>query len=73
MVIIHRIRQSAVLLSTSVMIGYERHSETERVAVCYDGLINQSVLKIQSSLYGDIENQLFDGDKQIHSCHQQEA
>jgi hypothetical protein len=53
------------------MIGYEEHSETERVLVYYDGVINLSMLKIQSSLYGDIETQLFDGDKQI--CHQQEA
>jgi hypothetical protein len=71
MVIMYRIRQSAVLSSNSVMIGYEEHSETERVLVYYDGVINLSMLKIQSSLYGDIENQLFDGDKQI--CRQQEA
>ena len=56
MVIMQRIGQSAVELSKSVMIGYESHSETERVLVIDDGLINQRLLKIQSSLLGNQED-----------------
>ena len=48
MVIMHRIGQSAVLLSKSDMVGYDRHSETERVSVCDDGLATLNTLKIQS-------------------------
>ena len=36
------------------MIGYDRHSETERVSVNNDGLINQSLLKIQSGPLGNL-------------------
>jgi len=32
------------------MVGYGRHSETERVLVNYEGLAIQSLLKIQSVL-----------------------
>jgi hypothetical protein len=35
------------------MIGYGRHSETERVLVNNDGLVIQSLLKIQSGLVGN--------------------
>jgi hypothetical protein len=73
-VIMSEIGQSAVLSPKSVMVGYGEHSETERVSVNNEELTTLNWLKIQSSLYGDIENQLFDGDKQaIHSCRQQEA
>jgi hypothetical protein len=37
------------------MIGYVRHSETERVWVNNDSLINLSLLKIQSVLLGNFE------------------
>lgn len=37
-----------MLLSKSVMIGYDRHSETERVFLDDDGVINRSLGKIQS-------------------------
>jgi hypothetical protein len=40
--------QSAVLLSTSAMVGYDGHSETERVLVNNEGLAIPSLLKIQS-------------------------
>lgn len=53
MVIMLRIGQSAVLLTKSVMIGYVRHSETERVWVNNDSLINLSLLKIQSVPLGN--------------------
>lgn len=53
MVIMLRIGQSAVLLTKSVMIGYVRHSETERVWVSDDGLINLNLLKIQSVPLGN--------------------
>ena len=49
MVIMKKIGQSACLLPKSVMIGYGRASETERIWVSNEGLINQSWLKIQSS------------------------
>ena len=42
------IGQSAVRPSNSAMIGQDGHSETERVLVSYEGLISQSLLKIQS-------------------------
>jgi hypothetical protein len=41
--------QSAVLLPKSVKAGYGRHSETERVLVCDEGLAILSMLKIQST------------------------
>jgi hypothetical protein len=41
MVIVKRIGQSACLLSKSDMIGYDRASETERVLVIDDGVINR--------------------------------
>jgi hypothetical protein len=40
-----------VSLETSDMIGYERVSETERVLVSYESLINSSLLKVQSNPY----------------------
>ena len=45
------------------MIGYERHSETERESVYDDGLINLNMLKIQSGPMGNLRKQPFDGDK----------
>jgi hypothetical protein len=36
------------------MVGYGRHSETERVLVSDEGLAIQSLLKIQSDLIGNI-------------------
>ncbi len=36
------------------MLGYERHSETERVSVYNDGVNNQNRLKIQSDPSGNI-------------------
>jgi len=53
MVIMKKIGQSACLLPKSVMIGYGRASETERIWVSNDGLINQNWLKIQSSPLGN--------------------
>ena len=38
------------------MIGYERHSETERVLVHNDGLISQNELKIQSGPLGNLRD-----------------
>lgn len=35
------------------MIGYDRRSETERVWVSYDSLINLNLLKIQSIPLGN--------------------
>ena len=43
------IGQSAGLLPKSVMTGYGRVSTTERVSVDNDGLVNQSLLKVQST------------------------
>jgi hypothetical protein len=54
MVIMKKIGQSACLLPKDAMIVYGRASETERIWVDDDGLINQSRLKIQSSPYGNI-------------------
>ena len=48
MVIMLGIGQSAGLLSKSVLIGYDRLSETERELVNNEGIINLSWLKIQS-------------------------
>ena len=45
--------QSAVLLSKSAMVGYDRHSETERVLVNDEGLAIRSLLKIQSTPLGN--------------------
>ena len=42
-----------MLLSKSVMVGYDRHSETERVLVSYDELTILNLLKIQSVLIGN--------------------
>jgi len=53
MVIMKKIGQSACLLPKSDMIGYGRASETERIWVSNDGLINQNWLKIQSSPIGN--------------------
>ena len=39
-----------MLLSKSDLLGYDRHSETERVWVFYDGLSTPKRLKIQSAL-----------------------
>jgi hypothetical protein len=36
------------------MIGYGRHSETERVLVNYEGLTIQSLLEIQSDPLGNL-------------------
>jgi len=54
MVIIKRIGQSACLLPKSVMIGYGRASETERVLVGNEDLINLNRLKIQSNPLGKL-------------------
>jgi len=35
------------------MVGYDRHSETERVLVCYDRLATLNMLKIQSDPLGN--------------------
>jgi len=53
MVKMKKIGQPACLLPKSAMIGYGRASETERIWVSYDGLINQSWSKIQSSPIGN--------------------
>jgi len=53
MVIMKKIGQPACLLPNSVVIGNGRASETERIWVSDDGLINQSWLKIQSSPIGN--------------------
>ena len=45
------------------MIGYERHSETERVLVYNESLINLSKLKIQSDRLGNLTELSFDGDE----------
>lgn len=42
------IGQSAGLLSYSAMIGYERVSETAKISVDNEGLINPNWLKVQS-------------------------
>jgi len=54
MVIVKRIGQSACLLPKFDMIEYGRASETERVLVDNDGLINQNRLKIQSNPLGKL-------------------
>lgn len=45
-----------MLLSTSVLLGYDRHSETERAWVFNDGLSNLKRLKIQSDLLGNLQD-----------------
>jgi len=40
------------------MIGKDGHSETERVLVSYDGIINRSLLKIQSVPTGNFGGRL---------------
>jgi len=52
-----------VLLPNVAMIDYGRHSETERVLVHNDGLINQSELKIQSGHCRNAVELPFDGDE----------
>jgi len=54
MVIVRMIGQSACLLPNSDMIGDGRASETERVLVDYEDLINLSWLKIQSNPLGKL-------------------
>jgi hypothetical protein len=54
MVIMKKIGQSACLLPKSAMIGYGRASETERIWVSNEGLINLSWSKIQSSPLGNL-------------------
>ena len=56
MVIMSRIGQSAALLSKSVMIGYDRRSETEREWVSNERLTILNLLKIQSAIYGNIDD-----------------
>ena len=45
------------------MIGYGRHSETERVLVNNEGLTILSLLKIQSGVIGNSDDLSFDGDE----------
>jgi len=54
MVIVRRIGQSACLLPKSAMIGYGRASETERMLVSSEDLINPNWLKIQSNPLGKL-------------------
>jgi hypothetical protein len=56
MVIVRRIGQSACLLPKSARytIGYGRASETERVLVSNEDLINLNWLKIQSNPLGKL-------------------
>lgn len=54
MVIMKKIGQSAYLLPKSAMIGNGRVSETERIWVSNEGLINLSWSKIQSSPSGNL-------------------
>jgi hypothetical protein len=54
MVIVRMIGQSACLLPNFDMIEYGRASETERVLVVNDGLINLKRLKIQSNPLGKL-------------------
>ena len=56
MVIMSWIGQSAALLSKSVMIGYDRRSETEREWVSNERLTILNLLKIQSAIYGNIDD-----------------
>jgi hypothetical protein len=43
------------------MIGYDSVSETAKVSVFNEGLINLRMLKVQSSLYGNIWGYLWGG------------
>ncbi len=54
MVIMKRIGQSACLLPKTAMIGNGRASETERIWVDNEGLINLNRLKIQSIPLGKL-------------------
>lgn len=54
MVIVRRIGQSACLLPKTAMIGNGRASETERIWVGNEGLINLNRLKIQSIPLGKL-------------------
>jgi len=46
-------------------VGYDRHSETERVLVNNEGLAILSLLKIQSGPLGNLWDQPFDGDRHM--------
>ena len=52
-----------MLLPKSVMVGYGRHSETERVLVINDSLTNLKWLKIQSDVIRNYDDLSFDGDE----------
>ena len=58
-----RIGQSAVYYLNPFLIGYGRASTTERVLVNYEGLVNRSLLKIQSAPLGNLRESAFDGDR----------
>jgi hypothetical protein len=47
------------------MVGYEGHSETERMSVGYDSLANLNLLKIQSGPMGNLRSKPFDGDRHM--------
>ena len=47
------------------MVGYDRHSETERVLVNYEGLTILSLLKIQSGPLGNLRD--IHGDEFTHA------
>ena len=47
------------------MVGYGRHSETERKSIHYEGLANLSGYKIQSGPLGNFGEQPFDGDRHM--------
>jgi hypothetical protein len=42
-------------VSKAAMIGYETVSETAKASVYYEGLTNLRMLKVQSSLLGNME------------------
>ena len=42
-------------VSKAAMIGYETVSETAKASVFYEGLTNLRMLKVQSSLLGNME------------------
>jgi len=50
-----RRRVSKAVNSMSLMIGYETVSETAKASVISEGLINLRLLKVQSSLLGNME------------------
>ena len=63
MVTMLRIGQSAVYYLNPILTGYGRASTTERVLVNDEGLVNLSLLKIQSAPLGNLRESAFDGDK----------